>query len=210
MKRLSLCALCAGMFACWFIPTPTRSESIWNRRSRESAFLFVDNRARSVGDLLTVLIEENTGIENLEQKLLDKATSSTGAFSFGGTTSSGDVAREAAAGLDAGNATTRNLQGQATFLANRRFADQITVRVIDVKPNGNIVITGSRQRIVAGETRSLRVSGQLRPNDIAIEGNFVLSSSIADFRVSYTSQGQEQRFVNHGWFGKFVNRLWPF
>ena len=210
MKKLSLYILCAGILVTGLWPTSIRSESIWKRRNRTSAFLFVDNRARQVGDLLMVLIEENTGIQNQEQKLLDKATSSTGEFNFGGTTSSPNVSREAAAGLDASNATTRNLQGTASFLANRRFADQITVRVIDVKPNGNIVIAGSRQRIVAGETRTLQVAGQLRPNDIAIDGNYVLSSAIADFRVSYTSAGQEQRFVNHGWFGKFVNRVWPF
>ena len=63
----------AWLFGAILTPTLTaRADSIWERREQRSAFLFVDNRARRVGDLLTVTVKESTGAKNNEERTLDK------------------------------------------------------------------------------------------------------------------------------------------
>jgi flagellar L-ring protein precursor FlgH len=55
----------------------------------------------------------------------------------------------------------------------------------------------------------LRVSGVVRPYDIDITNN-VSSAVIADFLMKYEGGGVESRFMNQGWLGKTVNKVWPF
>ena len=83
------------------------------------------------------------------------------------------------------------------------------VRVVDIHPNGNLVVEGLRYRKVSDETRLLRVSGIVRPNDIDIT-NTISSSVIDDFRMVYEGGGVESRFTGQGWVGRFTNRIWPY
>ena len=85
----------------------------------------------------------------------------------------------------------------------------MTVTVIDVLPNGNLLIEGTRRRVVSGEERMLRVSGMVRPSDITVN-NLVESQFIANFQVSYGGKGTDSRFTNQGWFSRIVNHVWPF
>jgi flagellar basal body L-ring protein FlgH len=63
------------------------ADSIWDRRDHRSAYLFIDNKARRVGDLLTVSVKESTGATNNEQRKLKKDTAASGKFDFAGKTS---------------------------------------------------------------------------------------------------------------------------
>ena len=81
--------------------------------------------------------------------------------------------------------------------------------VIDVMPNGNLLVQGRRRLIVAGEKRTLLVSGEVRFADIAVD-NSVQSRLVSNFEMSYEGKGPDSSFSNQGWLGKIVNRLWPF
>ena len=85
----------------------------------------------------------------------------------------------------------------------------MTVTVVGVLPNGNLVVEGRRCRVITHETRVLVVSGVVRPLDIG-PYNTVQSSFIADFQVVYEGKGPESSFTNQGWLGKIVNYVWPF
>ena len=85
----------------------------------------------------------------------------------------------------------------------------LVVAVMDLLPNGNMVIGGRRQRVVSGELRTLVISGIVRPLDIRPD-NTIRSQFIANFRVDYLGKGPESEFTNQGWFGKTLNALWPF
>lgn len=190
-------------------PRELTAESIWARRDYRSAFLFVDTRGRRVGDLLTVRVQEVTGIDEEDERTLAKQTDSDGDFSFSGTSASGDVERSASASFTANQESNRTMNGSSEFESDRSFTDQITVTVVDILPNRNLVIEGSRSREIAGDNRIMRISGVVRPDDIEL-GNFVLSPNIANFKITYEGTGPSIDYNRHGWFGKFVTKLWPF
>ena len=207
MKRYStlILATCAVVCATQVV----HAESLWKRRNPRFSFLFTDNNARRVGDLLTVIVRETTDIEHSDQRNMDKQSESGGRFSFAGESSGGLEGISAAADLDGSASTNRSFGGSAQYNSAREFLDRITVTVVDVLPNGNLLISGKRRRNVSGESRVLRISGVVRPFDIAT-GNIVQSQYIANFQIGYEGRGDESSFSNQGWFSRTVNRIWPF
>ncbi len=185
------------------------ADSIWERRDQRSGYLYMDNRARRVGDLLTVSVNENTGATNTEQRKLKKDTAVSSDVNFAAKGSTGGTSRSASGDVSGGSTSDRSFQGSANFASERQLLDQMTVTVVDIMPNGNLVIEGYRRRLVQNETRLLRVSGIVRPNDIDIP-NIVESRFIANFHVSYEGRGVESRFTNQGWLGRIGNKVWPF
>lgn len=187
------------------------ADSIWDRRDQRSGYLFMDNRARRVGDTLTVIVNETTDATNTEQRKLQKDTAVSGKFNFAGSTGSGSggTGKAAAASVSADNSSDRSFQGSAQFQSNRQLLDQMQVTVVDILPNGNLVIEGFRRRVVSNETRWMRVSGTVRPNDIDIPNN-ISSQLIANFNIVYEGGGVESRFTNQGWVGRITNKLWPY
>ena len=107
------------------------------------------------------------------------------------------------------NTSRRQFNGSAQLTSDRSFTDRITVTVVDVMPNGNLVVEGYRSRVVAGEQRMLRVTGIVRPTDIGAQ-NTVQSQFMANFRISYLGRGPESSFVNQSYLGRAMNLLWPF
>jgi len=186
------------------------ADSIWDRRDQRSGYLFMDNKARRIGDLLFVTVNENTGATNTEQRNLTKDTATSGKFDFAGSTSAGTTGgKAAAASVSADQSADRSFQGSAQYQSNRQLLDDMTLTVVDLLPNGNLLVEGSRYRTVSNETRLLRVSGVVRPNDIAIP-NTISSQNIADIKIVYEGGGVESRFTNQGWLGRTVNKVWPY
>jgi flagellar L-ring protein precursor FlgH len=192
-----------------FAPGVASADSIWERRDQRSAYLYMDNRARRVGDLLTVSVNENTGATNKEERNLKKDTAASAKLNLAGSGNAGGAGRSASGALSGSNSSDRTFQGSADFASERQLLDQMTVTVVDILPNGNLVIEGYRRRLVQNEMRLLRVSGVVRPNDIEIP-NLIESRYIANFNVSYEGSGVESRFTNQGWLGRIGNKVWPF
>ena len=205
-RRSVLFAIVAG---CLWSSSRSEAESLWNRRDQRSAFLFADTRARRVGDLLTVQIQEVTGIDEQDDVQLSKATSANGNFNVAASSDSNGLARETEAAFSANQGSNRTFAGASAFESDRSFIDQITVNVVDILPNRNLVIEGARTRMISGEKRVMRVSGVVRPDDIEL-GNLVFSRSIADFQIKYEGEGHQTQYTRHGWLGKVVTKLWPF
>lgn len=171
----------------------------------------MDNRARRVGDLLTVTINEVTDATNTEQRSLKKDTAVSGKFDFSGNTGNASSATAKAynANVSADNSTDRSFQGSANFQSQRQLTDAMEVEVVDILPNGNLVIEGYRSRGIADENRLMRVTGIVRPNDIDI-ANTISSQVIARFKIDYIGGGAETRFTTQGWMGRMTNKIWPF
>ncbi len=191
-------------------PTPAPADSLWLRREHRNAYLFEDNRGRRIGDNLTIAINELSNIGNNEQRTLDKATTFATLFNFKGSSAAGQgVSRSGSANLDLNGSAERTLKGQAQYTSTRNFTDLMTVTVIDLLPNGNLVVEGFRTRLVAGEERTLRVTGVVRPADIGAQ-NTVQSQFVAAFQITYVGKGPDTAFTRHGWFGRALNIIWPF
>jgi flagellar L-ring protein precursor FlgH len=210
IKAVRDALLLAATVPCVLLGPVARGESLWDRRDYRAAFLFVDSRARRVGDVLTVVVREATDIDNKEKRALNKSNDTRGSFLTKGN-SSGTVfsSRSLAADFNAEVDSSRKFDGNAEFSSQRELVDRMTVTVMDVLPNGNLVIEGTRRRLISGDERVLRVSGVVRPIDIGA-GNIVESQFIANFQVAYEGKGVESKFVNQGWMSRFVNHVWPF
>lgn len=192
-----------------FSPLELGADSIWDRRDFRSGYLYIDNRARRVGDLLTVSVNENTGANNKEERNLKKDTAASAKLNLAASGNAGGAGRAASGQMNGSNSSDRTFQGSADFNSERQLQDQMTVTVVDILPNGDLVIEGYRRRLVQNEMRLLRVSGVVRPNDIEIP-NFVESRFIANFNVSYEGSGVESKFTNQGWLGRIGNKVWPY
>lgn len=190
-------------------PAQLAADSIWDRRDQRSGYLYMDNKARRVGDLLTVSVNENTGATNKEERNLKKDTAASAKLNLAASGNAGGAGRSASGQMNGSNSSDRTFQGSADFASERQLLDQMTVTVVDILPNGNLVIEGYRRRLVQNEMRLLRVSGVVRPNDIEIP-NFVESRFIANFNVSYEGSGVESKFTNQGWLGRIGNKVWPY
>jgi flagellar L-ring protein precursor FlgH len=184
-------------------------DSLWQRRTYRAAFLFEDTKARRVGDLLTIIVDENTDIENREERELEKSTASSFKTAFEGQTAGAVTSRTASLASNLGWDSGRSLDGEANYRAERDFSDRITVTVVEVLPNGNLVVEGSRRRVVANEERVMHVSGVVRPDDIG-PGNVIRSQFVANFNVWYEGRGVDSHFINPGFVGRLLNKLWPF
>lgn len=191
-------------------PAVARADWIWDRRDPQQANLFMDLRARRVGDVLTLLIDENTGFEGQEKREMEKKTNASGSISGTGSSSSlGTVLRSFAFDLGGKNESKRGFDGKANSTIDRRFTDRMSVVVIGVQPNGNIIVEGYRQRVINREMRTLRIVGIARPNDIG-PFNTLQSQFLANMQVSYFGRGPDTNYTNQNWGGRIFNVLWPY
>jgi flagellar L-ring protein FlgH len=185
------------------------ADSLWRRRDPQQAFLFEDSRARRPGDLLTLIINESTEVDNREDKGLNKSSGASMKFDLATAASGGFSNQAASAELDGNMANNRKFSGGATYRNSRELLDRITVTVVQVLPNGNLVFSGERKTTIAGELRCLRISGVARPVDIGPD-NTISSRFIANMRTVYEDAGEERRFTRQGWLGRKMNKIWPF
>ncbi len=207
MKRLIFLALIASVTVG---SVKLSAESLWQRRDRRSAYLFVDTRARQIGDLLTVVIDERNQIDNETAVDMDKETTTNGNFALTTTSNGNDSERDSNATITSTTGSNREMQADTSYSNARRFQDTMTVTVVDILPNGNLVIHGFRRRVIEGQARLMKLSGIVRANSIEI-GNFVNSTAIANLQLNYEGSGTESRFHKQGWFSRHImNRLWPF
>jgi len=183
----------------------SRADSIWDRRDPRYAYLFKDNRARMIGDVLIVTISETTVATEQDQRTLSRTTSGSGQFQVFDVTrvpgSTGAAATTPTPGSTLfqfpSQSTSMQFSGNAQNNINHVFTDQMAVTVVDQMPNGNLVVEGYRSRVVAGEERVLRITGIVRQADIGV-GNTVASSAVANFRISYLGRGPATRTTRQG------------
>jgi flagellar L-ring protein precursor FlgH len=143
--------------------------------------LFEDYKARLVGDTITISISENTSAAKSAAASGSKAGSAS--FSapkvFGVPTSTVGLL-----GVSTSGATKFDEKGAET--ASNTFTGTITVNVVDVLPNGNLLVSGEKQIAFNKGAEFVRFSGVVNPNSIAA-GNTISSTQVADARFEYRS-----------------------
>lgn len=141
--------------------------------------MFEDRRARMVGDILTILINEKTTAAKAAGDSASKTSSINGSvgklFGLPGTTI-GDL------GFNASSASKFEDKGAAT--SSNNFNGFIGVTVMQVLPNGNLMVSGEKQIAFDRGAEFIRFSGVVNPDTI-VAGNTVPSTQVADARVEY-------------------------
>ena len=177
--------------------------SIWAKRSKNAKAVYADDVARQIGDVLTIKITENSKVDNKAKRDLQKETDRSTVFN-------GELGKFADLGDFGMTATSDNeLKSKADYKDERTFEDRITAVVIDILPNRNLVVMGSRSRNIAGDIQTIEVSGIVRPSDIAFD-NTVKSEQIADFNLLSKNGGVSAPYTKPGWFGAILDAVWPF
>ncbi|SFI36459.1 flagellar basal body L-ring protein FlgH [Planctomicrobium piriforme] len=184
------------------------AESLWLQRTPERGFLFYDSKARNIGDSVTVIISQTTDVDNSEDRSMEKSTSAKGTFDVTGSSDGGFGSQSAKAALDLNSTSDRKFDGSSAYSTAQAFTDRMTCTVMDVLPNGNMVVTGERRVRVAGEERTLVATGIIRGLDIGPD-NTISSQYISQFHLDYQASGVSQKFTRQGWLGRAVNVVWP-
>lgn len=207
MKRHMIPVAIAG--AMLVVQTPAGADSLWQRRDKKRAFMFYDVPIYDIGDHVTILINQNTIVDNSEEKRLSKQASVSESFNFDSDTSGGLGEQGAEASLNLSNDAERSFDGEAESTIDNRFTDRVTVTIREVLPNGNLRVSGDRKIKVDGNDRHLLFSGVVRQQDISPNGT-IGSDFVANLNVQYVGVGEHQSFVRQGWAGRAFNRIWPF
>ena len=188
------------------------ADSLWAKRNKSAKYMYVDDTARKVGDILTILITENGKIENKADRALAKDTTASSVFDgqLGFSTKHTPVLPAIPAfEVASGTKSNRSLTGSSTFKDERKITDEIAVIVEDVMPNGNLVVLGSRHRDIAGDEQIIQISGIVRPSDISF-ANTVSSENVVNFHLIIANKGPTHAYTDPGWFNGIVDFLWPF
>lgn len=196
-------------------PAPSHEASLW-RDNAPLADLYATTRAQRVGDILIVkVVESSTATNQAATKTERESDITAGLQNFfnlekwypANYVSSrwpylnpfGSVAAKMENQFDASGTTKRSGNLAAT----------ITVRVIEVLPGGQLKIAGSREVMVNNERQYITLSGMVRSQDVAWD-NSILSTSIADARISYSGVGVVNDRQRPGWAMRLFDLLWPF
>jgi len=185
--------------------------NLWLQRDPAAVNYFADVKARRPGDLLIVQINERSNVQNRDQRLMQKQNQSSSDGSIGAGIAGAIGNANSGMNFDQESAAARRFAGDSQFRSERGFIDQFTVSVIDVTPNGNLLISGRRHVALEGDQRTLVLTGMVRAADI-LPNNTIPSSKVSNLDIRYEStgsEGAEQKFINQGWLGRKLNRIWP-
>jgi flagellar L-ring protein precursor FlgH len=184
--------------------------SIWAKRDKNMKDLYADDVARQIGDILTIKISENSTVDNKAKRDLKKDTSRSNSFNgeLGITTPNNNILPRMP-GFTMTATSSNGLKSKADYKDERTFEDQVSVVVMDILPNHNLVVMGTRSRNIAGDIQTIEVSGIVRPSDIAFD-NTIKSEQIADFRIVTKNSGISAPYTRPGWLGKIFDIIWPF
>ncbi len=183
---------------------------------REVSFLFVEPptpRKFALHDLVTIVVDE-TSRESSKQKLDTKKDyeisaelskfPSLEAF-LDGQLAGRTLSPKPEVGLDANN----KFKGEGTYDRSDRFNARITAKVIDVKPNGTLVIEARKEIKKNEEATVLVLSGECRTDDIT-NANTVLSSQLAELTITSKADGQVKDSATKGWIPRLFEAIFAF
>lgn len=189
--------------------TAVMGGSIWAKASCRRV-PHADDTARKIGDILKIVIDERTTIDNETTREMSKE-SKHDADASGELTlpylisllKPGHNFKSPNTSLDMALGNKRETDTESTYEQTDVLTDDIAVTVADVLPNGNLVVVGSRERKAAGDNRTVQVSGVVRPSDITF-ANSVSSECVAEFKIIFKKDGVEKRFTEQSLFDKVL------
>ena len=187
-----------------------KGESLWINRVNNERGMFADRRASRRGDILTVQVQENSSVANSQETKTDKSVSIANAvrqWLFPSSVSRFGTHKGA---LPSTDVSSENSYAGGGEISNRHSVQsRLSVLVIDVLPNRNLVVEGVRQVTFSGETYFMVLRGFVRPEDVNSR-NTIQSSSIANARVEIFSEGTITDAQRKGWLMRFNDLINPF
>jgi flagellar L-ring protein precursor FlgH len=166
--------------------------------------LFEDRRARMVGDILTIAINERTSAG----KQASSAASKSSQLDFGIPKLFG-VSSSLLGNLGISTSLDASAADKGAVASSNNFTSVITVTVTDVLANGNLVVSGEKQIALDKGVEYVRFSGVVRPDSITA-GNIVSSTQVADARVEYRTDTRVDTAAVVSSLARFFLSVLPF
>jgi len=196
-------------------PQPQADGAIFDAGNNVS--FFEDYRARRVGDILTVKLEEQTSAEKESETTVDKTNSNsiTNPTILGTSVEFNapgilPLASNSKNGLGLSLESAHSFSGTGDSDLSNKLSGDISVSVVEVLPNGNMIVRGEKVMTINQGNEYIRISGMISPRDIDAD-NTISSKRIADVQMSYTGDGVTADANVMGWLGKFfISALMPF
>ncbi len=190
--------------------------SLWKNK----ASLYEDKKARRVNDLVTIIINETT----TAQKKASTSSSRDSSTNYGldtffgmntdfniqnlplinGFYKAGNVFSPAVKG-----SAKSDFKGDGDTARTGKIAGTITAKVVEVLPNGNLVIESRKEIFVNNEKEILVLRGIIRPDDIS-QSNTILSQYVADAQIYLVGEGTLGDKQSQGWLVRILDKIWPF
>ena len=184
------------------------ADSLWNQGLSRN--ICGDKKAQFVGDILTILIQENNGATRQNNTTTSKKASLNAAIAsiLYSPTASGLLTKKGA--LPAINYTSdAEFNGGGSINNAETITAQVSVKVVDVLPNGNMVVEGQLHTAFSGEKQDAVVRGTVRPDDV-MANNTLYSYNIADATIQFMSKGTITDAQRKGWFTRVWDKVSPF
>lgn len=195
MDKIARTALGLLLGIMLLVTANAEAASLWSDNS-PAASLYSDRKARAVGDVVTIIINESSS-----------ATRSGSA----NNSKSANGSMEAGVGIftvlnNASFGSSDDFQAEGRISNTNRVSGMITVTVTEVKPNGNLIVSGTQNINQNGEAQKITITGTVRPDDIRPD-NSVLSNYVADATLRIDGKGPIARKQRQGIFSQIFNLL---
>ena len=169
--------------------------------------LHEDMKAHRIGDMLTVTLEEKTDAEKTAETGISKATS---ASIIDPTILGGALTAHGRAILNNSIDSDSSFDGSGDSSQSNSLTGSITVTVVEVLSNGNLLVQGEKWIKINQGEEYLRLKGIVRPADIGAD-NRITSTRIANAQIQYSGEGDINDANSMGWLARLFNSSWmPF
>jgi flagellar L-ring protein precursor FlgH len=176
-----------------------RSSSAGGRHS-----LISDHTAQAIGDILTIIVREQHSVKQEDKTTRTKQSSfqaSLESFKIKPSMFKGGILPD----LDVRSSSSN--EGQAKQERDSKFDARVAVTVVDILPNGNLVLSGTRAIVIDDEEKILKISGIVRSFDITAD-NTILSSQVAEAKIAILGKGRNTETVTKGPVGRVFQTVW--
>lgn len=179
-----------------FIPVSmVQAESLWTDNSPATS-MFGDHRAHAVGDIITILISESTSASRSGKASNSKDSNvsvdaGTGLFKFLNSASAG---------------SSDSFSANGSISNTNKVTAKITAKVMEVRPNGTLVISGTQSVKQNGEEQTITLSGVVRPEDVSAD-NTIYSTYLSDAKIDIGGNGPLAKKQRQGIITQIFNFL---
>ena len=166
--------------------------------------IYSDSKAHRVGDIISVILSESTQAQKNAKTELKKDTSAKldPIAGFGGKAI--NFKNDA---IQFGLNQTSDFKGDSKTNQGNSLNGNISVHVLRVLPNGNLMIRGEKWMTLNNGDEYIRLTGIIRAQDIS-SNNTIVSAKVANARIQYAGTGAFAEVQEQGWFTKFFTGAW--
>jgi len=162
--------------------------------------LVAETKASRIGDLLGVVVQESASATSSADLRAQREFDANSHFQLTAIRNRNPLEHAI------GGGTSTASEGAGSTRRSGNLLAQLSVRVIDVRVNGDLVVSGQQSMKINGEEQLITLSGIVRPSDVS-SSNTVLSNRIAEARIEFDGKGFVSEQSKPGLIAKLLTYL---